>query len=125
MNFFKISLISLAIFSIISCTKNKETVLLLKAVDLGTVSSNDTVHSSIEITNLMKENLIIKKASSSCGCTSITIKDSIVKPNSKTRLDFDFIAAFNGDKGYTSKAIVLETNSPQRFHEIIINAKVE
>lgn len=126
MNSFKVNLISFSLLTLFSCNnKERESILAPKEIDLGTVFATDTVHSNVEITNLMNEDLIIKRVSSSCGCTLVYIKDSIIKPNEKIELPFEFITDFEGEKGYTSKAIVLETNSPQRFHEIIIKAKVE
>lgn|SRR5690606_19445329 len=112
---------------LISCKQDqkKAEIFVNKEVDLGTVSSFDTVHFDIELINPMAEDLIIKKASSSCGCTLVPIKDSIVKPNRKTQLELEFIPSLSGGKGNVSKAVVLETNSPQRFHEIIIKANIE
>lgn len=111
---------------LISCKKDskKTEIILDKEVNLGTVSSFDTVHFNINVINPMKEDLIIKKASTSCGYTLVSIKDSIVKPNHKTQLNLEFIPGLNR-KGNVSQAIVIEANTTERFHEFIIKAHVK
>ena len=120
-----VAIILLSLFlSCINNTKNIE-IFDFKEIDLGTVSKNDTVHFKINVTNPMIEDLYIKKISSSCGCTIISLNDSIVKSKHQTQLNVEFITSANNDKGSIEKAIVIETNSPQRFHEILIKAKLK
>jgi len=103
--------------------KNTE-IFTNKEINIGTVSKEDTVRFNIEVINPMNEDLIIKKTSSSCGCTLVNIKDSIIKPNNKTQLKMEFIPGVNR-KGNVSQAIVVEANTTERFHEVIIKANVK
>ncbi|HUH25381.1 MAG TPA: DUF1573 domain-containing protein [Flavobacterium sp.] len=112
---------------LISCNQKQQEVDIFvnEEINLGIVSKEDTVNFNIDVINPTDKNLIIKNTSSSCGCTLISVKDSIVKPNQKTELKIEFIPSLSGGKGNVEKVVVLETNSPKRFHEIIIKAKVE
>ena len=103
--------------------KNKE-IFTNKEINLGTVSKEDTVRFNIEVINPMNEDLVIKRTSSSCGCTLVNIKDSIIKPNNKTHLTMEFIPGLNR-KGNVSQAIVVEANTVKSFHEVIIKANVK
>ena len=120
-----VAIILLSLF--ISCINNTKNIEIFdfKEVDLGTVSKNDTVHFKINVTNPMIKDLHIKKISSSCGCTLISLNDSIVKSKHQTQLNVEYITSSNNDKGSIEKAIVIETNSPQRLHEILIKAKLK
>lgn len=105
--------------------KIKSTVIIPnKEINLGTVSKGDTIRFNIEVINPMNKDLIIKKTSSSCGCTLVNIKDSIIKPDNKTQLKMEFIPGVNR-KGNVSQAIVVEANTNERFHEVIVKANVK
>ncbi len=124
--FLKIFFIGYICAFLVSCKqKSKNTEIFInKEINLGTVSKEDTVRFNIEVNNPMNENLIIKKASSSCGCTLVAIKDSVVKPNHNTHLKMEFIPGLNR-KGNISQAIVVEANTTKPFHEVVIKANVK
>jgi len=111
----------------VSCNQSEKAIDVFseKEVNIGTVSLSDTVHFDVEITNPMDEDLVIKNAASSCGCSLVSIKDSVVKPNQTTKLEIEFIPKLSGSLGSTEKAIVIETNSKKRFHELLIKANIE
>lgn len=127
--FLKIFFVGFSCAFLVSCKqkmkkiKNTE-IFTNKEINLGTVSKEDTVRFNIEVVNPMNEDLIIKKTSSNCGCTLVNIKDSIIKPNNKTQLKMEFIPGLNR-KGNVSQAIVVETNTAEPFHEVIIKANVK
>lgn len=89
------------------------------------IAFTDTISVNIEIFNPFKNDLILKNSASSCGCTGLIITDSILKSNEQTFGTIKFIPSISGAKGNVEKAVVVETNSKQRFHEIMIKANVE
>lgn len=117
------------ILLIIGCKKKDvnedKNIFVAQKINLGTISFNDTVSVEMKIKNPYKHDLLIKNSASSCGCTQLVIKETVLKPNQYTIGLVKFIPSINGLRGNVEKAVVLETNSPKRFHEIIIKADVK
>jgi len=125
-DFFKIILLYFFVVVLTGCQKDgNKNIFITKEIDLGSVALNDTVSVEVEIVNPFRSDLILKNSASSCGCTGLIITDSILKYNERTIGIIKFIPSINGLTGNVEKAVVLETNSKQRFHEIIIKASVE
>ncbi len=120
-------LYSLLIFTALCCTSKKDSYPVLaynEVVDFGVIKLGDTVNKSITVKNTSSTDLIIKKISSSCGCTVAKLEDSIVKPNKTTSIKVQFIAD-NKMKGRVKKSIVMDSNVESNFTVFYLQGIIE
>lgn len=71
----------------VSCTSDLDSSSLSER-DFGTVLNGSTVEGTFEIFNDRDTPITIKSVSSTCGCVSSVIGDSVVSPRSKGYIDF-------------------------------------
>ena len=77
--------------------------------DFGTIEEDDIVETSFVITNTGKSDLLIKKASASCGCTIPDWPKEAIKPGESAPMNVKFNS--KGKKNKISKTITLVTNT--------------
>ncbi len=80
-------------------------------VDFGEINQNVKKDISFKFTNEGKSDLIIRKVRSSCGCTTVTPPNTIIKPGESSTID----AIFNSGsyQGKQNKVITVVTNDPK------------
>jgi hypothetical protein len=85
----------------------------------GEIKSTDSVVHTFKVKNISKVDLLIKEVGTSCGCTVVTISDSIVKENEYTEIKTTFVPDSN-TKGKVNKSIVIlaNTNPPYTSLEV-------
>jgi len=77
--------------------------------DFGTINDGDVVKTSFMITNTGKSDLIIKKASATCGCTIPNWPKESIKPGASAPMEVKFNS--RGKRNKISKTITLITNT--------------
>ena len=90
--------------------------------DFGTVAEGDVVNAEFTVTNAGKTDLIITKASPSCGCTVPTWPKEPIKPGESSKV----IAKFNtnGKPNKQVKSITLFTNTAKGREILTIRGNV-
>jgi hypothetical protein len=77
--------------------------------DFGTIEEGESVETSFEITNSGKSDLIIKKASATCGCTVPDWPKNAIKSGETAPMKVKFNS--RGKRNKISKTITLITNT--------------
>lgn len=77
--------------------------------DFGKINEGDVVETSFMITNTGKSDLIIAKASATCGCTIPDWPKEAIKPGESAPMDVKFNSS--GKRNKISKTITLVTNT--------------
>jgi hypothetical protein len=90
--------------------------------DFGTVAEGDVVNAEFTVTNAGKTDLIITKASPSCGCTVPTWPKEPIKPGESSKV----VAKFNtnGKPNKQVKSITLFTNTAKGREILTIRGNV-
>ena len=118
---------SIFLITIISCNEvNKSNISILEVntkQDIGLIKFGDTLTKQISFKNISSNDLIIKRAESSCGCTSVQLKDSIIKSNSSGVLNVSLTPKVENN-GIINESIIIEANTKPIFTVIYLNGKV-
>ena len=77
--------------------------------NFGRIISGEIVRYSFKFTNKGKEDLLISKVSTSCGCTVSSYPRNPIKPGGKGVIEVVFDS--RGRKGFQSKTITVLSNS--------------
>lgn len=85
--------------------------------DFGTVKEGKVVNYEFSFQNTGKKDLIIRKITSSCGCTTGTPSGTIIKPGATGTIKVSF--STSGYSNRQSKAITIITNDPKRPSEVL------
>lgn len=91
--------------------------------DFGRVEQNLKLEKEFEVENVGTEDLIIKRVSTTCGCTAALTSDQIVKPGQKTTLKVSFETRMY--KGSIQRKVSVASNDPRRVKTITVKAIVE
>ncbi|MDD4383570.1 MAG: DUF1573 domain-containing protein [Bacteroidales bacterium] len=81
-------------------------------MEFGSIDEGTLVKHDFEFTNTGKSDLIIRKISASCGCTTVAPSMTIIKPGEKSAISASFRT--NGYSGRQSKTITVITNDPKQ-----------
>ncbi len=87
------------------------TLLSDKTYDFGTIKQGETIEHIFKFKNTGKNDLIIRKMKSSCGCTAVSVGSKTIKPGEEGSIK----AVFNsrGKRGRQHKSITVTTNIPE------------
>lgn len=82
-----------------------------KTYDFGTIKQGDVIEHIFKFKNTGKNDLIIRKIKSSCGCTAVSVGSKTIKPGEEGNIK----AIFNsrGKRGQQHKSITITTNIPE------------
>jgi len=88
-----------------------------KRYDFGNLNQEDVVSHKFMIENTGKNNLILRKIKTSCGCTVVTPGKKVIAPNERIPL----MVKFNprGKRGRQIKAITVISNDPKHTTSIL------
>ena len=86
--------------------------------NFGKVKTGAMVKYSFTFTNMGKEDLIIRKVKSSCGCTATSPADKVIKKGKTSKIDIVFNT--HGRTGRQHKTVTVITNDPNN-PEVILN----
>ena len=90
--------------------------------DFGTINPNDVVETVFTFTNTGETNLVISKATGSCGCTVPDYPKEPIAPGQKA----DIKVSFNpkGKNGMQNKTVTLTTNTASGMEKLAIKANI-
>lgn len=91
--------------------------------DFGTIKQGEKVEHIFEFTNTGKNNLIITKAYSSCGCTVPDYPKRPIKPGESSQLKVIFNSA--GKRNKQKKTITILANIKEKRAQLKIRAEIE
>jgi hypothetical protein len=92
--------------------------------NFGTIKQGQKVSHEFKFKNEGKSNLVIRKVTTSCGCTTINPNDKEIKPGESSSLTAVFDSS--GKMGEQNKSIVIVTNDPKKQKiTLSITGKVE
>jgi hypothetical protein len=113
----------LLFFSCNKKTNNLAEIEINKVQNFGDIKVGDTVKKTFYIKNLSKNTLIIKDLKTSCGCTVVKIKDSLIEKGTGTNIITQYIAEPD-DIGLIEKSIIIEANTDPTFTVLYLKGKV-
>ena len=85
--------------------------------NFGTVTEGEKVTHSFVFRNAGKQDLVIRKISTSCGCTVVDKKSDVIKPGESSSLDITFNSA--GKSNRQNKSITVICNDPKNAQQIL------
>ncbi|MBR5644580.1 MAG: DUF1573 domain-containing protein [Salinivirgaceae bacterium] len=85
--------------------------------NFGTVTEGDKVTHSFVFRNDGKQDLVIRKISTSCGCTAVNNKTDIIKPGESSSIDITFNST--GKSNRQNKSITVICNDPKNAQQIL------
>ena len=90
--------------------------------DFGTINADDVVETVFTFTNTGEANLVISKATGSCGCTVPEYPKEPIAPGEKA----DIKVSFNpkGKNGMQNKTVTLTTNTASGMEKLAIKANI-
>lgn len=92
-------------------------VLEKNIFDIGRIKAGTNLEVTFKFKNLGKTNLEIRKIVSSCGCTNVKAKDTVIKPGATSDITGVFSSA--GQKGAVNKTITVITNDPNNLNLVL------
>ena len=120
------SIYLLIITIICSCnikSKRIAEIEIIRVQNFDTIKVGDTVRSIFKFKNTSEIPLRINNVKTSCGCTVAKIQDSILEPNSESKINTQYIAQ-SDDVGLIEKSIVIEANTNPVFTVLYLNGNV-
>ena len=83
--------------------------------NFGTITQGEKVSHSFKFRNDGKDDLVIRKISTSCGCTVVEKKAEVIKPGESSSIDITFNSA--GKTNRQNKSITVICNDPRKSQE--------
>ena len=120
------SIYLLIITIICSCnikSKRIAEIEIIRVQNFDTIKVGDTVRSIFKFKNTSEIPLKINNVKTSCGCTVAKIQDSILEPNSESKINTQYIAQ-SDDVGLIEKSIVIEANTNPVFTVLYLKGNV-
>ncbi|WP_371269287.1 DUF1573 domain-containing protein [Flavobacterium sp.] len=116
----------LFLFFLNSCVNNSciSKIEIEKSQNIGFVKFGDTLIKKIPFKNISSNTLKIINIESSCGCTFVKLKDSIIESNCSSELTV-ILSPKTENKKIISESIVIEANTDPIFNVIYLNGKIE
>ena len=90
--------------------------------DFGTIDEGDKVETVFTFTNNGEADLLITKATGSCGCTVPEYPKTPVKPGEKATMKVSFSST--GKKGRQKKTVTIKANTKSGEEKLTIKASV-
>ena len=85
--------------------------------NFGSITEGEKVNHTFKFRNEGKTNLVIRKISTSCGCTAVNSKTDIIKPGESSSIDITFNSA--GKSNRQNKSITIICNDPKNPKQIL------
>ncbi|MBO7495907.1 MAG: DUF1573 domain-containing protein [Salinivirgaceae bacterium] len=85
--------------------------------NFGTVTEGEKVNHTFKFRNDGKQDLVIRKITTSCGCTVVDKKTDVIKPGESSAFDITFNSA--GKSNRQNKSITVICNDPQNAQQIL------
>jgi len=88
-----------------------------KTFDFGKIAQKTSVSHEFQFINTGKSNLVLRKISSSCGCTAVIPKEKVIPPGQSSSIKATFSAGTR--RGKQNKTITIITNDPRNSTVIL------
>ena len=85
--------------------------------NFGTITEGEKVSYSFAFRNDGKQDLVIRKISTTCGCTVVDKKADVIKPGESSSIDITFNSA--GKSNRQNKSITIICNDPKNSQQIL------
>ena len=85
--------------------------------NFGTITEGEKVSHTFTFSNTGKEDLIIRKITTSCGCTAANKKADVIKPGETSSIDITFNSS--GKSNRQNKTITIISNDPKNSQQIL------
>ena len=85
--------------------------------NFGAITEGDKVNHTFKYRNDGKQDLIIRKISTSCGCTAVNNQTEVLKPGQSSSIDITFNSA--GKSNRQNKSITIICNDPKNPQQIL------
>ena len=85
--------------------------------NFGTITEGEKVNHSFKFRNDGKSDLVIRKISTSCGCTAVEKKAEVIKPGESSSIDVTFNSA--GKSNRQNKSITIICNDPKNSKQTL------
>lgn len=124
-------IIIIIITGIISCqesvkSKTPDYYKLSKdTINFGVINYNDTFYTKEKIINQSEGPLKVVNIESSCGCTTLLIKDSVIKGFDYSEFAISYIPSHSFDSGKVLKRLTIRTDAKQAFKNLIVIGEVK
>ncbi|KON26510.1 hypothetical protein AC481_07065 [miscellaneous Crenarchaeota group archaeon SMTZ-80] len=82
-----------------------------RTYNFGTIKQGKRIEYNFVLKNVGQHDLIIRRIWATCGCTAVTPKKTVIKPDDVTQIKVVFNSA--GRKGNQKKMITVVTNDPE------------
>ncbi len=91
--------------------------------DFGKINQREKANAQFIFKNTGKSDLIIRKIRTTCGCTTVTPPNTVIKPGEESKIEAVFDAGAR--KGKQHKVVVVTTNDPKHSQvNLIISGEV-
>ncbi len=111
-----------AVFEISEGILAARTAAIDTLVDLGRIRSGEIVRYDARLRNAGAEPMVVKRISTSCGCTSVEYEKQPIAPAAEGAFSFRFDT--RGMYGVQQKLIEIETSATGRPFKIMVRAEV-
>jgi len=88
-----------------------------KTFNFGKIAQKTSATHEFQFTNAGKSNLVLRKISSSCGCTAVSPKEKVIAPGKSSFIKATFSAGTR--RGRQNKTITIITNDPKNSTVIL------
>lgn len=106
--------------------KTPESFKLSKdTINFGVMNYNDTLNTVVKLYNETESSLKILNIESSCGCTTLQIKDSTVGMFDSTQFQIRYIPSDSFDSGKILKRLTVRTDAKVPFKNILIVGQIK
>ena len=85
--------------------------------NFGTITEGEKVNHTFKFRNDGKQDLFIRKISTSCGCTVVNKKTDVIKPGESSVIDITFNSS--GKSNRQNKSITIICNDPKNSQQIL------
>lgn len=111
-----------------SCKSNesfdeKESLVVENFSDFD-INFNDTLNKIVFIKNKTEDKIKITDVENGCGCTSLILNDSLIKPHDSLALKLIYIPVKSGDTGNVTKYFTLRVDQKPFFKNLILKGRV-
>ncbi len=90
--------------------------------DFGKIIQGEKVQHTFHFTNAGREDLVITKVSTSCGCTATSYPHYPIKPGDSAKIDVVFDS--HNRKGFQNKTITVLTNTEPNYTRLYLKGMV-
>lgn len=116
-----------ALLFLVACGGQPRIEVEVERFDMGEMVNGTVETHELEIRNTGTADLIIRKVTTSCSCTTAAVEPTVIPPGGTARLRITFDSGAHGPalEGILIRQVFLSTNDPERPEVVVeFSAKV-